>query len=67
MGRSSSLSFGRGLGRGLTAIFQPQLAAGFSPQSIQDFPGNINSGGRIDRVARLDNGLKPDEIIPGAY
>src|SRR2546430_9212772 len=56
------LTLGEGWGEGLSANCNHNVAAGFSPQSVQGFFAASTSL-KNQLVARLDNGLKPDGLF----
>src|SRR5438094_8595413 len=56
------LPLGEGWGEGLSANCNHNVAAGFSPQSVQGFFAASTSL-KNQPVARLDNGLKPGELF----
>src|SRR5438094_3209357 len=56
------LLLGEGWGEGLSANCNHNVAAGFSPQSVQGFfAASISFKNQL--VVRLDNGLKPGELF----
>ena len=56
------LPLGEGWGEGLSANCSHNVAAGFSPQSVQGFFAASTSF-KNQLVVSLDNGLKPGELI----